>query len=186
MPVTFEAAAAETIEFIDRVMHRYHGPKHDLESTVQCLMVSPPVDENGDATGPALKHRGQKAYATIRQTKPAERALGHADIEIKISQPEWEEMSEDERTALIDHELEHLEPKIDKKTGSAQRDDHERPVFCGRDHDWEVGWFFSIARRHGIDSIECRQLRDFLDRIKTECPALFQVAKGVAPIREVA
>lgn len=162
MPATYEAAEASVIVFVRQVMHKYHGALHDMECTVEILMASPPVDESGDPTGPALKHHGNRAYALIRSTKNDERALGHADIHIKIDKDFWDESGEEVRTALIDHELSHLVPKLDKKSGNAQRDDFERPLFGVVHHDYEVGWFFSVARRHGIHSIECRQLKDLL------------------------
>ena len=161
MPTTYEVADPEVNEFVQRVMHRYHRGLADMESTVDILMASPPVDEAGDPTGPALKHHGVKALATIRQTRPDERALGQADIHLKIDLPFWEENDEETRTALIDHELEHLKPKL--KDGAAQRDAYNRPLFVVNPHSWEVGWFFNVARRHGQKSVECRQLQDLLN-----------------------
>jgi len=162
MPTTYEVADDSVKEFVNSVMRLYHGGLSALETTVDILMAMPPRDQNGDPTGPALKFHGHKAYAIIRQTKPDERALGQADTHLKIDREAWEEMDSEERTALIDHELSHLVPKL-ASDGSVKRDDYERPLFCGKHHDYEVGWFFSVAHRHGRKSIECRQLQDLMD-----------------------
>ena len=162
MPTTYLAAEPSVTVFAREVMKKYHGGLHDAESSIEILMAKPPVDEAGDPTGPALKHRGTRAYALIRSTRPDERALGSADIRLKIDGDFWEESSAQVREALIDHELSHLVPKVDKKTGNVKRDDLDRPLFAGVDHDYEVGWFYSVARRHGIHSVECQQLDELL------------------------
>ena len=163
MPTTYEEAGPSVVMFALEVMKKYHGGLHDMQCTVEILMASPPCDENGDATGPALKHHGRCARALIRSTKPDERALRRCDIHIKIDKNFWEESTEAVREALLDHELSHLVPRLDKKTGTAKRDDFDRPLFAAVDHDYEVGWFYSVARRHGLDSIEYRQLQEFLN-----------------------
>jgi hypothetical protein len=161
MSATYEVADQSVSDFTMRVMQRYHGGLFALDTTVDILMASPPRDGNSDPTGPALKLHGQRAYAIIRQTRPDERALGHADLHLKIDKEAWEEMDEDERTALIDHELSHITPKL--KDGAVKRDVYERPLFCIVPHNYEVGWFFQVARRHGRKSIECRQLQDLIN-----------------------
>jgi len=163
MPATYEAAEASVIVFAKRVMHKYHGPLHDLETTVEILMASPPLDKNGDVTGPALKLHGVKCAATIRQTRPDERALGNSDLHLKLDKDTWDESDEEQREAIIDHELSHFVPRLEKKTGLVKRDNFDRPLFAAVNHDWQVGWFFSVARRHGLKSIECRQLQEFLE-----------------------
>jgi len=163
MPATYERVGSDDQSLINAVMEKYHGPLWDIGTTVQAVMASPPVDKNGDPTGPAIKLHGVKAYATIRTTRPKERAMGACDLEITIDKDYWDESDDEARIALIDHELMHKVPKLDKKTGAVRRDDRDRPLFATIDHDVEVGWFFAAARRHGMKSIECQQLRDLLE-----------------------
>jgi hypothetical protein len=157
MATTFEKCTAGDMELIYAVMAQYHAELKELGATVQALLATAQPGRDGEPGGPALKHRGQAAYALIRTTKLSERVLGMADLEIQIDAEYWSEAGEETRRALIDHELSHRIPRLDKD-GSPKRDDLDRPLFAGVDHDFEVGWFFSIPRRHSSKSVEYQQL----------------------------
>lgn len=162
MPTTYTKADRETQALIEKTMEKYHGGHTDAGVTVQVLMAYPPKDEDGEPTGPALKHRGLVALAMIRTTKLEERTLGAADLEIKLDADNWEVCSQRERVALIDHELTHKPLRVDGN-GNIVRDNLDRPKFATREHDREYGWFDCIAYRHGAASAEARQAHEFLD-----------------------
>lgn len=165
MPVTYKPKTDEEYgvvrEIVEHVLHKHHGEMEDAGVTVQCLLACPPVDDEGEPTGPALSNHGVKCLAKIRTTKLKERVLGAADLEIEIDFDNWEVESNASRVAIIDHELTHRQLKTDR-TGAVRRDDMDRPLFVRREHDMEVGWFHVVAQRHGEDSIEVRQCQRFL------------------------
>lgn len=156
----FEKAPAEVGQIIERMMERYHPQLRDAKVTIAQLMAFPLTDENGDSKGPALKHNGYPAQAVVKIIGLKERTDGRADAELVIDGDNWDILTDAQRDALIDHELEHLELKYDKD-GCLVRDDLERPKLVIRKHDWQFGWFDSVVRRHGKDSIEHRQFVDF-------------------------
>lgn len=160
MPL-YEKAPAEVTKIVERMMEKFHGPLHDAKVTIDCLFAKLKPDDNGDTDmdSCALTLHGYQVAAMVKVNAYKLRVQGHADAEIVIDGERWDEWSEEEKDAMIDHELEHLELK--EKEGIVQRDDLERPRLRMRKHDHQFGWFDSIARRHGKHSFEQQQYATF-------------------------
>jgi hypothetical protein len=156
----FERAPAEADLIVGRMMERYHPQLRDAGVTVDCLFAFATTDENGDTIGCAVKLHGYACKAVVRVLSLKDRTVGRADVEILIDGDNWDTWSEAEKDALIDHELEHVELRTDKD-GLLIRDDLDRPKLRLRKHDWQFGWFDSIARRHGHASGEVQQFEQF-------------------------
>jgi hypothetical protein len=112
---------------------------------------------------PVLKHQGYPAGAVVRITPLKDRALGMADATIVVDRAGWLALSQRQRIALLDHELTHLERKIDKETGELVCDVLDRPKLGMRKHDHSFGWFDEVAQRHGEASPEVRQARVLME-----------------------
>lgn len=161
MPL-YEKARAECFQICERMMEKYHGPLRDAQVTVDILFAKKRPDDSGEINpeSHALKLHGYPVAAMVKVNSYKLRAQKHADAEIIIDGDRWDEWSEQEKEALIDHEIEHLELKTDKD-GNVRRDDLDRPKLRVRLHDHEFGWFDSIARRHGKHSFEVQQYEKF-------------------------
>lgn len=125
-------------------------------------MVKPHIDvlfatSTGDS--PAVSHGGYPAYAVVRVVNLKDRAKNNGDAEIVIDQVAFEKMTEQQQDALLDHELEHLEVKLDEG-GTVKFDACKRPCLGIKKHDRQFGWFDAIAQRHGVHSIEIMQARE--------------------------
>lgn len=156
----YERAPAEVSQIVERMRDKYHPQLRDAGVTMTYLLAFPVTDENGDSKGPALKHHGYPASAVVKIIGLKERTDGRADAEIVIDGENWPTLSDAQKDALIDHELEHLELKYDKE-GLLVRDDLSRPKLIIRKHDFQAGWFDSIVRRHGRAAPEVIQWEDF-------------------------
>lgn len=163
----YEKAPAEVIQIVERMTERYHPTLRDAGASIVCLMAFPTEDKNGDSTGPALTHQGYPAQAVVKIIGLKERTDGRADAEICIDGENWPTLSDAQKDALIDHELEHLEPKYDKH-GLLVRDDLNRPKLKIRKHDHQFGWFDAIVRRHGRAALEFLQFDEFQTRYYTQ------------------
>jgi hypothetical protein len=159
---TFRKASKEIQEAIIKTMADYHGAKADAGVKVLTLMVSPTLDENDDPVGPAITVAGHKAAAKTKILSLKDRVVTGCDAETQIDADVWDESSDEERTALIDHELTHLELRVDDQ-GGVIRDDVDRPKLRIRKHDRQFGFFDVVAHRHGIASFEVRECRRFLE-----------------------
>jgi hypothetical protein len=83
-----------------------------------------------------------------------------ADAEILIDMEQWEKLTDNQRLALLDHEITHLEVQVDD-VGLVKTDDQGRPKLKLKLHDWQLGGFRSIAQRYGADAIEVMEANRF-------------------------
>ena len=153
MPVTYQTADEETAKFIVHVMERHHPHLHAAKVRITTVFAFAPVDAEGKRTGPALKHAGYAAAATIKPTTLHRRCQGLGDAELNIDGDNWSTWPKAKRVALIDHELSHLVLK-QNDSGGPQLDLLGRPKLTSRLHDWHFGGFVHILERHGEDSFE--------------------------------
>lgn len=154
MPKRYESASSEVFSLIQTVRDRYYT---DLEPvTVGALFC---VDQKGV---PCLKHQGYPAAAICRIVPAMDRAAGLQDAQIVIDRAVWQDLNLQQKTALIDHELHHIETVLDDD-GQMQCDAQDRPKLKIRKHDWQFGWFDEVANRHGKDSMEVRQAQQMVE-----------------------
>jgi hypothetical protein len=131
----------------------------ETEVTVRCLYAHAARDKDGNPKGPALKFGNYPAAAIIRVNSTKCRIQGKRDCTIEIDGDDWESLSEQERVALLDHELFHLEVKRTKRRkngsgGEIKTDSLGRPKLGCRQHDFQVGGFDTIVKRHKTASLE--------------------------------
>jgi hypothetical protein len=156
MPTTYEKCDA-TVEQITRdVIAKYHPDLAEAGVTVSLLFARDP-----ESDAPVRLH-GYACAAKIRATSLKDRAKGNPDAEIVIDEREWIDLSDAERFALIDHELYHLEVKLDDRN-KIERDDLNRPKLRMRLHDAQIGIFRAIINRHGMDALDAQIAKRFID-----------------------
>jgi hypothetical protein len=160
---TYQKAGIELGRLADKILKRFesHRPLLDSRVTFDFVFAFPSLDENGSPTGNAISKNGVKALGLCRIVSLKDRAMGRADVEITLDHPWWEDASDNERDALLDHELHHAEVKT--KNGVVMRDDLQRPMIRLRKHDVEIGWFDVVALRHGEFSQERIQAQRLYD-----------------------
>lgn len=159
MPI-LEKAPNEVHELIDQLVTKYFSQLRDYGTTYNVLFAFAKLYKNGDPRGPAVTLHGRECLAKIRIVPYRDRVNGIADAEIIIDGKRWEELGDEQREALLDHELCHLEGVFDAK-GDLKRDDLDRPCLRIARHDHDFGWFNATVRRHGIHSIEWQQYQNF-------------------------
>lgn len=157
MSVTYEQAPeAEVGKMIAEVMQQHHPLLNGAGVTIEALFARN-YDKDGQAE-PAIVVRGQACAAKISITNLSDRVRGIADAKLIIdAEYGWNRLAESRRIAMIDHELCHLEPAVDKD-GVPKLDDHGRPKLKIRHHDWELTGFADVAERHGEAALEVHQI----------------------------
>lgn len=161
MPVTYQKLDANDKIYgrMLKAMVNYHQPLCSAEVLITMLSASGPRDDAGEVTGPAIKVNGYAAKACVRITSLKDRAAGLSDAVIIVDGDNCSTWSEPEFAAILDHELNHLEVKVDEK-GALVRDDLGRPKLRMRKHDFQCGWFADVAQRHKENSAEAQQLAE--------------------------
>ena len=154
MPTTYEKCGDEVERVVSQVVKKYH---HDLKAagvTIGLLFAR-------NSEGAAVKLHGYPCAAVIKKNSLKDRAEGKTDATITIDEAGWDGLSEEERSALIDHELYHLEVKRDKHN-KYDLDDLGRPKLNIRLHDAQIGIFKTIIERHGMDALDAQIAEKFI------------------------
>ena len=155
----FTQADSSVHEMAAELIRKYHPELHAGGATFDILMVHPETDQDGNAKGPAITHQGYPAAGLAKIVSLKDRAKGQRDGEIQIDAEAWGDYSDEQRQALLDHELQHFVVARDSYN-VFQFDDLSRPKFRMRKHDVQIGWFDVIAQRHRAASGEVEQARE--------------------------
>lgn len=140
---------------VEALVRKYHPELEKAKVRVDLLFVADPDAADKEAPKPVLSHHGVPAIAMARIVPLKDRVKGSGDGEILIDMARYEEMDPAERDALLDHEMEHFEVKT--KEMKPKLDTHGRPTLKIRKHDYDFGWFESVAKRHKENSVEVGQ-----------------------------
>jgi hypothetical protein len=132
-----------------------HKPLLDAKVTIDLIFAFGDRNEQGLMTTSALTKGGVRALGIAKIISLKDRVAGRGDAEITLDGDWWHDAKDQQRRALLDHELHHITVKI--KEGCSIYDDIGRPKLAMRKHDYEFGWFTIIAARHGKFSIEVEQ-----------------------------
>lgn len=176
---TYSESSSDVDASINRMLKSYHDELRDV--TIGALFV---FDEEGSE--PVLKFQGYPAAAVVKITGLRDRALGIADAVITVDRATWQTLSAPQKDALIDHELEHLERVLDEETERPKFDSLDRPKLRLRRHDHQLGWFDSVAARHGEASMEMRQAKQLMTQTQQLMTQTQQLYFDFAPKQEAA
>lgn len=118
-----------------------------------------------DKDGLLVLGKCKKASDLDKETVLA-RSGKECDFVIILNEEAWHDLSDEQREALIDHELCHAQVARDKD-GIAKKDERGRTVYRSRKHDIEE--FREIVERHGLYK---KDLEEFVKaaRKKRETP----------------
>lgn len=152
---------------------KFHPQLTKHKVRIETMMVNLAEDEDGAV----LKAHGYPATALAKIIPQEQRAAGRGDCVILIDQEEYNDLSEPQRNALLDHELEHFQ--VVERDGKAAWDGQERPKMRIKPHDVQVGWFLEVAKRHGENSIEVIQAKRIFEKSHEDLlPGFEFLAKG--------
>jgi hypothetical protein len=160
---------------VDQAIGEWHKLLKDEGVQLGVLMAI-----NGD--GPAVKHGGYPAMATIRVVPLKDRVTKEYDAELLIDEKEWNQLKPEHRLALCDHELTHLELATEKESGEVKRDDLGRPKLKTRKGDWNGGdGFAEVVERHGDFAVEFLNAQRAFTRAKAASKRKPSLLDGIDP-----
>lgn len=158
MPTTYSLADDDVKDLLADALRQWHRPLFDAGVKFGVLMAFNP-------SGPAVKHGGYPAAATVRVVPLKDRVTKGYDAEVVIDLRWWEARKKKHRVALLDHEASHVElAKIvgySTEDGSIRfdRDDIGRPKLRLRKGDWNAGdGFAAVVGRHEDFAVEFENL----------------------------
>lgn len=167
MPTTYSEAPTEAVSLLAKMLKAHH---HDL---VECKAQIGVLFASNDK-GPAVKSNGYPRAAQVKVVSLKDRVRKKIDAEVIVDALVWERLTDDQRAALMDHELEHLRrvewsakryKKMLAEDGDVLRwklDSLGRPKLKTVPADIDVGdAFASIIQRHGKAACEFRNAAQF-------------------------
>lgn len=150
---TYQRADSTVTEIANAVLCKFPDHKPILDARVKIDYLFAYASSETEC---ALTLHGCKALGITRKLGLKDRAKGNGDAEICIDADWWNHALPEEREALLDHELYHIE--VDE----LKRDDLGRPVIRLRQHDFQFGWFAKVAARHE-HSLERQQAKEIAE-----------------------
>lgn len=166
MAVTFSLADETAYGHVRRMIRRWHT---DLDRAgVEVGVIFAAAED-----GPSIKSKGAAVAATMQVVSLKDRVLKEVDAQMVIALEVWKKLDDDQRHALVDHELTHLALKHcwtvtvkgadGEPTGETEfhceRDDLGRPKLVTVPGDIDVGDAFeAVIKRHGPAAMEYRSL----------------------------
>lgn len=160
----FEPCPEEVAELANDLINKYadHQPLVVARVKIDLVFAFADRDDQGLAKNYALTKGGVRCLGIARVINLKDRTMGRGDAEVCLDGDHWETSTDRERRALLDHEIHHITPKLDRG-GGFMLDDNHRPLIKMRKHDYDFGWFAVIAMRHGDASperIQAKQMHD--------------------------
>jgi hypothetical protein len=175
MPTTFNPADDDVSALLLRVMKHWHSTLHTAGVKIGILMAYNPE-------GHAVTHGGYRALAKIKVVSARDRVRKNIEAEIEIDESLWRDLKQEQRIALLDHELSHIKliPLSPEQLRAAQAysatanwwkiDDHGRPKLKTVKGDWNVGdGFKAVVMRHGENAIELQNIVEAEARVQVFC-----------------
>ena len=149
-------AELDTDDLVRRVTERFHPELLTAEVHVAVLMTYPPVGDDGKPTGPAIEIKGHACAGRIGLCNEKNRRLHGYDAIMELAADRWEEKSDRENEAVVDHELEHLVLVV--KEGTLQKHVDGHPRIKLQPDDWMLTGFVAVAERHPANACEVQAL----------------------------
>src|SRR4029434_5885073 len=160
MSKVYDRCPQEVHDRVRRLVELHHSELLTHSVTFDLMFVGRDSDDEG--VTPVLSCRGVPALAVASIVSAKQRAKGCADVEILIDRDRFNDCTDDQKNALLDHEINHFELVRDKQ-GAVKYDAELRPKVKIRPHDYDFGWFEVVARRWGRASFEVQQAKVMWD-----------------------
>lgn len=171
MSTTYQPADQKVHHAAARLRKEYHKDLDEAGVTVCYLMAFAPTDKQGTPKGPSIKLHGYPCAAIVKVNNLLLRAQGVMDCTIIIDGDEWSDRPDEEKLAIIDHELEHIEVTLKRRDNEGhpifETDDLGRPVTNLKNHDFHGGGFKSVMHRHQGAALETKMVIDASLKMQT-------------------
>jgi len=140
---------------LQRVMTTYHPAL--LQANIKVAMTMARKFDGNEQPVHCVKFAGANAAAITRTIPLRRRVYDEHDAEIEVDGLTWDELSEAQREALLDHELNHIRASVGDDN-AVRLDDMGRPKVNLVPDDFTLTGFYAIGRRHGRTALEWRSV----------------------------
>ena len=187
MAAIYSDASDEVYDLLRSVIADYFSPLAGLPDPGLRIQIRMAVDPK---TGIGVKFHGHAAAAKIKLVKAEERALWtrsgnpastFPDFRLFIDSDIWASLSERQKVALLWHEVNHILPVRNKKSGELRYDDYGRIKFKLKLDDFMLTGFFETIEIFGADALEYESLESVLKKLEKLSKSPGKLPFGDAP-----
>ena len=162
MASRYEKGSKETLAIVKALVKEFHKDLDTQDVKIDVIMAFAPENDGGEKVGCAVRLHGYQANALTGIVNLKNRVMGRGDAEIILDGDTWDSLADDNKKAILDHQLQFLAVRRNHK-GEILVDTHGRPKLSMRKHDRQFGWFDAVAKRHGVNSVEVQQAKTIFD-----------------------
>jgi len=175
MSKAFSDGTRADYAMLNQVMARYHHELVDAQSRVSLNFVK--AFDKDDEPTPALKHAGHYCEAYVKLISRRRKLRDPHEAEIDIDGHMWEEKNDQQREALLDHELSHIKVVTDRH-GIPKRDEDERVQLKLVPDDIFITGFLSVIRHYGQNAGEYQSISSAMQAAAAELAAMVVSQNG--------
>lgn len=162
---TYRQAEFEVTQMVVSVVQAYHEAIHEHAVTIDTQFAAAPRDnKTGEPKGAAVTKDGLAVPGKIKIMSQSDRIGGASDVRLILDGDRWEDWSEEQQRAYIDHCLSSIELKLDD-AGNCITDDCNRPTLKKRPYD-----FAAVENRHGENSLDQHGLFHAFEQLEFKWP----------------
>lgn len=164
MPRILTHAPPTVMDLLHQVMQQYRPELLEYKVKVGVLMAKY-VDKSGSIRRKSgIMLHGAACAACIRVNSYRERTQGSPDCTMEVCEWRWGQLTENQKRALLTHEMEHPQLVVDKKTKAVKYDALGRPMLKNRPDDVNITGFEIVVERFGKDALELQSVNSVARR----------------------
>lgn len=166
--MSYELANASDEKLLEELINdeRYE-PLKSYEIQVQLFYKYGKRDKEGELKTPALQKNGKAIYAQTKIVSAFNRITDDTDVKIILNKDLWDELSKEERIAILDNELNYIQIKEDKEGEPIYiSEDSNKVQLKLRKPDFFCEGFLEIMNIHGKHYIPWQEAKSIADKVK--------------------
>ncbi len=166
--MSYELANASDEKLLeDLINDERYEPLKSYEINVQLFYKYGKRDKEGELKTPALQKNGKAIYAQTKIVSAFNRITDDTDVKIILNKDLWDELSKEERIAILDNELNYIQIKEDKEGEPIYiSEDSNKVQLKLRKPDFFCEGFLEIMNIHGKQYIPWQEAKSIADKVK--------------------
>ena len=166
--MTYELANATDEKLLNEILstERYEMLKsYDIQ--IQLFYKYGKRDKDGELKTPALQKNGTAIYAQTKIVSSFNRITDDTDVKIIINKDLWDELSREEKLAVLDNELHYIQIKEDKEGEPLMiSEDCDKVQLKLRKPDFYCEGFLDIMNIHQKHYIPWQDAKSIADKVQ--------------------
>lgn len=123
-------------------------------------------DKDDNLKTPALQKYGKPIYAQTKLVSSFNRLTDDIDVKIVINKDIWDDLSDEERNAVLDNELASIEVKEDKEGAPIYiSEDSDKVQLKLKKPDFFIEGYLDILNIHGKNYIPWKESKNIAEKI---------------------